>query len=273
MSGSPSPPSVFFHVRARWRLRVKDDYRVLPARKVTGFTFVDPQNAFVDVERRAEYVHRWRLATPAIHGYARKRFIADIIRPLGVDWRVHRQPVKATRVEVFELSHSNSCVLIVLRNWVNPVFAIEITRVSKALNSLALELQQKYDQISKYIIAPALDGWQTTLDQFSTVQFYSLEYIIPESLPDRLARKTGVDYRAAFPHRNQWDGYLVERLQGILRDLLALDPNHGNPETVETRARTRHRASSGNNSTNTMERRPGKAEGSHIVTIKDGELP
>jgi hypothetical protein len=163
-------------------------------------------------------------------------------------------------------------VLLTLRNWINPVFAQEITRVSKALNSRELEVQAKYGRIWKYIIAPSFDNWQTTLDQFSDIRRYNLDYIIPESLPDRLAKETGVDYRAAYPHKNTWSRELVEELQGILRVLLELESTSSSL-AVQNRARTGHGALSGKDSTNTMERFPWKAEGSHIVTIKDGELP
>jgi hypothetical protein len=271
MSGSPSPPSEIFHVRARWRLQAKDDYRALPSKKLPGVTFVDPSGAFENVERLGEFVHRYRLQTPSIHAYARRKFI-EATKPLDLGWQVHREPVKDTRVEIFEASNRNTCVLVVLRNWINPVSRQEITRVVTALNSLTAKLATKYERIWKYVVAPSLDKWQTTLDQFCEIRFFSLPYIIPESLLDRLAKKTCVDYRAAFPHANEWDGRLIEQLQDILCDLLELDSTD-NAQTVENRAHTGHQAPPSNNSTNTMDPHPGKAEGSHIVTIKNGELP
>jgi hypothetical protein len=274
MSGSPSPPSEIFHVRARWRLQAKDDYRALPSKKLPGVTFVDPSGAFENVERLGEFVHRYRLQTPSIHGYARKKLVDEIIKPLNVGFQVHRQPVRDTRVEAFEISNCNACVLVVLRNWINPVFGSEITRVSTALNSLALKLATKYRRLWKYVVAPSFDKWQTTLDQFGDIHFFNLPYIIPESLVDRLARKTGVDYRAAFPHANDWDRHLTEQLRGILRDLLTLDSADGNPLTVENRART-HVGLEAEHSVckNTLAPQAAQSEVPHIVTIQKEGLP
>jgi hypothetical protein len=233
-----SLPPASLHVRARWRLLTTDDYQDLPKKTVTGFTFVDPTKAFINVDKLAHYIHRYRLATPAIHSYARRKFIADIVEPVGIPWQTRRQRVGDTRVEIFELSHGDRCALAVLRNWVNPVFAQEIVRVSAALHKRSFELGADFKVIWKCIIAPSFDECRPTLDQFSDIRFFKLPYIVPESLLNQLAEETGVDYRTAYPHGNEWSRNLVRQLQSTLHDLLCSPES--SDSVNEFRARAGH---------------------------------
>lgn len=271
VSDVQSLPTESVHVRHLWRLAPKVSFRALPSKAVTGFRFVDPEGKFVDIGGKAEFVYRVRLARRSIHAYARRLLVEDVIQPLHVDWRVRRQPVSGRQaVEVFQLSHGSACVLATLKNWVNPVFENEISRAATALNSLGLELRDEYAAVWKYILAPQVENWQTRLDRFYDIRFYSLDYVLPESLLDSIVKKTGVDYRFAYPHRNRWDRHIIEGLQSTLGDLLQITPSVDRPAGNCAHAHTRATEPEAQDSTmtnKTLLPRPPLAECPYIVTI------
>jgi hypothetical protein len=136
---------------------------------------------------------------------------------LGVKCQVRRVKVDGHYAEVFEVSRGPVMVLVVIRNWVNPVFEREIVRVVRVLEQHArtVQLEGRYNRVCMCLVAPALARGQTSLDRLH-IRFLSMEYIVLPSMVERIARQAGVDYSYAFPSQGHWSEVEIDRLRGEL---------------------------------------------------------
>jgi len=212
----------------RGALRLGLDWRKTPFKNYAGLRFYDSTGTFpqLEIHRRGEYVHRFREARWEIHNYARTSLVKNVIDYLTAQQAKHtvmRELVDGHRVEIHQIIHNKTCVLLVLRNWVNPLHDIEITRIVKALEKYSRRIRDKYEHIWKYILAPTFEKAQTKLERFHGIQLYDcLPYILPKSLTAWLAQKTSVDYSYAYPSQERWPSGLTELFRATLGRLLGL---------------------------------------------------
>ena len=210
----------------RGMLRQKLEWRETPSQHYTSFRFYSPTGNFNDAPKCSEYIHRLRLARWEIHNHALDNFRKDIVDFLSVLDAKHdiiRERVGNHRIEIHRIIHDQVCVLLVLRNWVNPVHDVEIARIVQALDKCTRKMRSKYERVWKYIVAPAFEKAQTRLERFHGIQLYNcLPYILPKSLVTWLAERTGVDYSYAYASREMWPTGLTELFRATLARLLGL---------------------------------------------------
>lgn len=210
------------HFRAR--LRLCEEWRGVPSRTYTSFRFYDESGEFRDIHKLAHYVHLKRLTRCTTHWWAREQFLNDIVRLLKlrhVTVQVRRVRVSdGRRVEVIELTHERAAVIIVLRNWVNPLFESELARAAEALEIHSSTIRHEFKHIWKCIIASGFEKGQTRLDRYCGIKLYELPYIVPRWLVNHLAAESGIDYSYAFPSREYYPTGLADTLRGVLTDLL-----------------------------------------------------
>ena len=141
---SPTPPpDLPLHFRAMLRLGRK--WRYVPDRHYTGFRFYDTEARFDHIHERAKYIHLIRQKRYEIHSYARRRFLEDVLVPLkayGVKWAIKRYKFEGHYIEIIQVTCGWYCVLVVLRNWSNPLYEEEVARIVRALDACARNVSQ-----------------------------------------------------------------------------------------------------------------------------------
>jgi hypothetical protein len=126
-------------------LREGKTWRGVPSRRYPGCRFYDPTGSFRNVRQIGHFIHLYRHAHGSIHFHARRHFL-DAVKPLagvGVKCQVKRVKVDGHYAEVFEVSCGPVAVLVCLRNWVNPVFEREISRVVRVLKQHRADFLQR----------------------------------------------------------------------------------------------------------------------------------
>lgn len=212
----------------RGALRLGLDWRKTPFKNYAGLRFYDSSATFpqLEVHRRSEYVHRMRMARWEIHNHANTNFrkdIVDLLTPLNAKHNIIRELVDKHRIEIHQIIHDKTCVLLVLRNWVNPLHDVEITRIVKALEKYSRRIRDKYEHIWKYVVAPSFEKGQTRLARYRGIQLYPcLPYILPKSLTTWLTETCKVDYSHAYPNQEHWASGLTELFRATLARLLGL---------------------------------------------------
>jgi len=213
----PGPPTDRMgHLRNY--LREGKTWRGVPSRRYPGCRFYDPTGSFRNIREVGHFIHLYRHAHGSIHFHARRHFLDDVVKPLaglGVKCQVRRVKVDGHYAEVFEVSRGPVAVLVCLRNWVNPVFEREISRVARVLEQhvRTVHLEGRYNRVYKYMVAPALACGQTSLDRLH-IRFLSMGYIVLPSMVERIARQAGVDY--AYASKERWGSGETDRLRGEL---------------------------------------------------------
>ena len=223
----------------RGALRLGLDWRKTPFKNYASLRFYDSSGTFpqLEVHRRSEYVHRMRMARWEIHNHANTNFrkdIVDLLMPLNAKHNIIHELIDKHRIEIHQIIHDKTCVLLVLRNWVNPLHDVEITRIVKALEKYTRRIRDKYEHIWKYILAPTFEKAQTKLERFHGIQLYNcLPYILPKSLVAWLAEKCKVDYSYAYPNQERWPSGLTELFRDTLSRLLGLRACTPTPALVQ----------------------------------------
>lgn len=210
------------HFRAR--LRLCQEWRGIPSRSCTSFRFYDESGEFRNMHKLAHYVYLKRSRRRTTHGWAREQFLKDVVGLLklrAVTSQVRRVKVSGgRRVELVELTNERAAVLIVLRNWVNPLFESELARAAEALETHARTIRHEFKYVWKCVIASGFEKGQTRLDRYCGMKLYELPYIVPRWLVNHLAAESGIDYSYAFPSREYYPTGLADTLRGVLTDLL-----------------------------------------------------
>jgi hypothetical protein len=220
-------------------LREGKVWRGVPSKQYTGFRFYDTTGKFEDVRKVGRFIHLYRHARGSIHFHARRHFLDDVVQPLaglGVKCQVRRVKVDGHYAEVFEVSRGPVAVLVVIRNWVNPVFEKEISHVARVLEQYAraVHLEGRFNRIYQCLIAPSLACGQTSLDRLH-IRFLSIGYIVLPSMVERIVRQAGVDYAYAFPSQGYWSEGEIDRLRGELLRLLQTEVTAALDATEYTR--------------------------------------
>jgi hypothetical protein len=193
-------------------LRLGRKWRYVPDRHYTGFRFYDTEARFDHIHERAKYIHLIRQKRYEIHSYARRRFLEDVLVPLkayGAKWAIKRYKFEGHYIEIIQVKCGWYCVLVVLRNWSNPLYEEEVARIVRALDACAKELfhsgEYTYKRLYKCIIAPAYEHGQTKMERWRNfLHFFRMPYILLPSLVDSIARQAGIDYRHAYPSQPRW---------------------------------------------------------------------
>jgi len=210
------------HFRAR--LRLCQRWHGIPSRTYTSFKFFDESGEFRDIHKLAHYVYLKRSRRRTTHGWAREQFLNDIVRLLKlrtITVQVRRVRISDGRgVELVELTHEKAAVLIVLRNWVNPLFESELARAAEALETHARTIRHDFRFVWKCVIASGFEKGQTRLDRFSGIKLYELPYVVPKWLVNHLAAESGIDYSYAFPSRERWPTGLTDTVREVFTELL-----------------------------------------------------
>jgi hypothetical protein len=207
---------------------------------VSGFRFAGPDGKFNDVIKKAEYVYWRREYRRSIHGCAVNRFVEDVLKPLGYHYERTIQWVRRRRVEILKVTYERNCVLLILRNWVNPLTNHEIEFLATALHYMTrkLRLRDEYDHIWSFIMCQGLETGQTKLARFAAVNFYKLPYLVSPELLRFFEQKSCINYSIAYPSVSNWSGDVLTELYTKFRRLL----NNVQPEdrrlSEPSRART-----------------------------------
>jgi len=208
------------HLRAALRLGQYGKYRTLPAKRFDGYRFVS-DNGFDGVEKRAQFIWLRKRSSRDIHKWAERQLAAILNDIPGVRYQVRWERTRDRPVSVLEISHGDICVLAIIRNWVNPIFQSEISRISKILNNAAEKVRGRYRKVWKYLLAPAIEKGQMSIDYFAEdIHVYPIEYLIPAGLHERLAKEAGVDYSFAYTGREFWPLSIEDLLRNLFGRLL-----------------------------------------------------
>jgi hypothetical protein len=237
---------------------------------VTGFRFADPDSKFADVIKKATYVYWRRELRRSVHNYAMSRFIADVLKPLNYSYEMIWQVVNHSHVRILKVTNDKNCILIVLRNRVNPLSNHEVEFLATALHRLARKLYRRdnFAYIWSFIMTQALEPGQTKLGRFGAINFCKLPYLVSSELLRRVKQKSGIDYSAAYPSQTCWSGDdLTALCATIKRHLTYIDPK--TKRWLEAiRARTdKAKAAQQNASLNSNQTLPINSSSKHIVSI------
>lgn len=214
---------------------------------MSGFRFADPAGKFDELPRKAAYVYWRREYRRSIHRCAVTRFVEDVLRPLGYHYERTCQFVKRRRVQILKVTRERNCILLILRNWVNPVTNGEIEFLTTALHSAACKLRQRdeYDHIWSFIMCQELEAGQTKLSRFGAINFYKLPYLVSPELLRFFEQKSGINYEAAYPSMSNWSGDTLTGLYGKLRRLLDYVQPENRRVSEPLRARTNEETAHG----------------------------
>ena len=208
------------HFRAALRLGRNLEYSALPFKRLGGFRFASDDD-FDGVEKRAQFIWLRKRSSRDIHKWAERQLAAILNDIPGVRCQVRWERTRDRPVSVLEISHGDICILAIIRNWVNPIFQSEISRISKILNNAAEKVRGRYRKVWKYVLAPVVEKGQTSLDYFAEdVHVYPIEYLIPAGLHERLAKEAGVDYSFAYGGREFWPLSIEDLLRNLFGRLL-----------------------------------------------------
>ena len=138
---------------------------------------------------------------------------------MGVEVELHRQLVSHHRMEILEVCNDQVCILVVVRNWINPLFQTELSRIKTALDRMTKKLAKKHTQVWKYLIVPNTEKGQMTLDAFGDLHVYPMPYLRPPGIDEWLKQEAGCEY-SAYTAESYWPQQLVELLQFTWRRLL-----------------------------------------------------
>jgi len=156
-----------------------------------------------------------------IHKWAERQLIAILSDIPGIRYEIRWERTQDGPVSVLEISHEGICILTIIRNWCNPLFQSEISRIKKILDSAADKVRSCYRRVWKYVLAPAIEKGQTGLDYFAEdIQIYPVPYLIPAGLHKRCAYEADFDYGFSYPGDEYWPQSICNLLRNLFGRLL-----------------------------------------------------